>query len=179
VKWISVPQDQYYQCCDFKNGCYGISLDTLAITQLVKNILPFIDPTDPSPCLQKPPCPGTVQSSPQLHTFSSKIRFNIALDYGLGDQGFESRKGLGIFLFTTGSIPLLGSTQPPIQWVPGNLSLGVKRPGFETDHSNPSSTQVKNAWSYTSTLTIRLHGVCSVKSHGQLYILPSAPRSSR
>jgi len=29
----------------------------------------------------------------------------------------------------------------------------------ETDHSPPSSPEVKNAWSYTSTSSIRLHGV--------------------
>jgi hypothetical protein len=37
----------------------------------------------------------------------------------------------------------LGSIQPPIQWVPGTLSLGVKRPGREADHSPPSSAEVK------------------------------------
>jgi hypothetical protein len=30
-----------------------------------------------------------------------------------------------------------------IQWVPGALSLGVKRPGCEGDHSPPSSAEVK------------------------------------
>jgi hypothetical protein len=35
--------------------------------------------------------------------------------------------------------------------VPGVLSLGVKRPECEADHSPPSSVEVKNAWSYTST----------------------------
>jgi hypothetical protein len=49
--------------------------------------------------------------------------------------------------------------QPPIQWVPGVLSLGVKRPGSEADHSPPSSAEVKNAWSHTSTPPIHLHGV--------------------
>jgi hypothetical protein len=39
------------------------------------------------------------------------------------------------------------------------LSLGVKRPGHEADHSPQSSAKVKNAWSYTSTPPIRLHGV--------------------
>jgi hypothetical protein len=48
---------------------------------------------------------------------------------------------------------------PPIQCVPGDFFLGVKRPGRETDHSPPSSAEVKNAWSYTSTPPIRLHGV--------------------
>jgi hypothetical protein len=64
-----------------------------------------------------------------------------------------------ILLFTTASRPALGPTQPPIQWVPGFLSLGIKRPGSEADHSSPSSALIKNAWSYTSTPPIRLHGV--------------------
>jgi hypothetical protein len=33
--------------------------------------------------------------------------------------------------------------QPPIQWVPGALSQGVKRAGREADHSPPSSAEVK------------------------------------
>jgi hypothetical protein len=41
--------------------------------------------------------------------------------------------GLGIFLFTTASRPALGPTQPPIKWVPGTISLEVKRPGREAD----------------------------------------------
>jgi hypothetical protein len=77
----------------------------------------------------------------------------LALGYGLDDRGFGSRQGLGTFLFTTASRPALGPIQPPVQWVPGALSLGVKQPSSETDHSPPSSAEVKNAWSYTSTLT--------------------------
>jgi hypothetical protein len=57
--------------------------------------------------------------------------------------GFDSRRGLGNFLFTTASRMALGPTQPPIQWVPEALSLGVKRPGREADHSPPSSAEVK------------------------------------
>jgi hypothetical protein len=37
--------------------------------------------------------------------------------------------------------------------------LGLKGPGHEADHTPPSSAEVKNAWSYTSTTTIPLHGV--------------------
>jgi hypothetical protein len=55
----------------------------------------------------------------------------------------DSRRGLGIFLFTTASRTALGPTQPPIQWVRGVLSLGVKRPGREADNSPPSSVEVK------------------------------------
>jgi hypothetical protein len=47
----------------------------------------------------------------------------------------------GFFLY-----PLcLGPTQPPVQWVPGVLSPGVKaRPGRDADHSPPSSAEVVN-----------------------------------
>jgi hypothetical protein len=37
----------------------------------------------------------------------------------------------------------LGPTQPPIQWVSGILSLGIKRLGREADHSPPSTAKVK------------------------------------
>jgi hypothetical protein len=53
----------------------------------------------------------------------------------IGVLGFDSRRGLGMFLFTTASRTALEPTQPPIQWVPGALSLGVKLPGLESDHS--------------------------------------------
>jgi len=53
----------------------------------------------------------------------------------------------------------LGPTQPPIQWVLGALSLGVKRPGHEaTTHLNLVARS-KNACSYTSPPLIRLHGM--------------------
>jgi hypothetical protein len=66
-----------------------------------------------------------------------------ATGWTIGFLGFDSRRGLGIFLFTSASITALGPTQPPIQWVPGALSLGIKRPGRETDHSPPFSAEVK------------------------------------
>jgi hypothetical protein len=36
-----------------------------------------------------------------------------------------------------------GATHSPIQWVPGALSLGVKRPGREAHHSPLSSAEIK------------------------------------
>jgi hypothetical protein len=55
------------------------------------------------------------------------------------------------FLFSTSSRPVLGLTQPPIQWVLGALSPGVKRPGREADHSPPINAEIKKMWIYTST----------------------------
>jgi hypothetical protein len=71
------------------------------------------------------------------------IVIKIIYNERIGVLGFNSRRGLGIFLFSTASRTALGPTQSPIQWLPGTLSLGVKRPGRETDHSPPSSTEVK------------------------------------
>jgi hypothetical protein len=66
-----------------------------------------------------------------------------AAGWTIGVLGFDSRWGQGIFLFTTASRTALGPTQPPIQWVSVALSLGVKRPGREADHSPPSSAEAK------------------------------------
>jgi hypothetical protein len=44
--------------------------------------------------------------------------------------------GLGIFHFSTASRTALGPTQPPIQLVPGALSLRIKRVEREADHSH-------------------------------------------
>jgi hypothetical protein len=43
--------------------------------------------------------------------------------------------------------------------LPGVLSLRVKRPDREADHSPPSSAEFKNVWNHTSTHSISLHGV--------------------
>jgi hypothetical protein len=45
----------------------------------------------------------------------------------------------------------LGQLKTPIQWVPGALSPGVKRPGHEADHSPPIIAEVKKIGIYTST----------------------------
>jgi len=36
---------------------------------------------------------------------------------------------------------------------------GVKRPARDVDNSHPSSTEIKNEWSYASTSPICLHGL--------------------
>jgi hypothetical protein len=61
----------------------------------------------------------------------------------------------GSFVICTGQAPprpywLSGPTQPPIQWIPGDLSPGAKRPNREINVL-PTSAEVKNAWSNIST----------------------------
>jgi hypothetical protein len=61
-----------------------------------------------------------------------------------------SRGNDEIFFLTTASTDLMPS-QSHIQWVSAALVPGIKRQEREADHSPPSNTEVKNAWSYTST----------------------------
>jgi hypothetical protein len=87
---------------------------------------------------------------PPTHMRSRISSGSIVSNYGLDDRangrtGFDPRRGHRIFPLTSVSRPVLGPTQPPVQWVPGVLSPGIKaRPGREADHSPPSSAEVKN-----------------------------------
>jgi hypothetical protein len=105
-------------------------------------------------------------SPPPLHTRNiwNVVENEIVSDqfcseWTIGVLGFDSRRGLGIFLFTTASRTALGPTQPPIQCVPGDLCLGVKRPGREANHSHPSSAEVKACVELHLHSPIRLNGV--------------------
>jgi hypothetical protein len=44
-----------------------------------------------------------------------------------------------------------GSTQPRIKWILRTLPPRVRRSGHEADHSPPSSAEIENDWSCTST----------------------------
>jgi hypothetical protein len=53
----------------------------------------------------------------------------IAISYWLDDRGVKNSH------FSMSFRPALGSTQLPIEWVPGAISPVIKWPGRETDHS--------------------------------------------
>jgi hypothetical protein len=79
-----------------------------------------------------------VTDSARVQAWRRDGSVGIATDYR-----FDYRQGQG-YLFSIASRPTLGRPQPPIQFVPGALSRGVRRPGREADHSPPSSAEVKN-----------------------------------
>jgi hypothetical protein len=55
---------------------------------------------------------------------------------------FDPRRGQRIFLLAPASRPALGPTQP--MGTGGSFPGGKARPGRDTDHSPPSSAEVKN-----------------------------------
>jgi hypothetical protein len=79
-------------------------------------------------------------------------RYSVGTGYRLDDREVGVRVPAGSRIFSSqrrpdrlwGS-PNLLSNEPP------TLSLGVKRPGLEVDHSHPTGTEVKKIRIYTST----------------------------
>jgi hypothetical protein len=79
-------------------------------------------------------------------------------DYRLDDRSSIPGRGKGFFVYSV-SRPALRPTQPPFQWIPGVLSLEVKRGRSVTltihSHLVPRSGMSR---SYTSSPPWRLHG---------------------
>jgi hypothetical protein len=84
-----------------------------------------------------------------------------ALGYGLDDRGSRIRFPAEAGNFSLHHRVQNGSGAHPASYPMNTRDSfpGVKRPVNEADHSPPSSAEVKNAWNYTSTPPIRLHGV--------------------
>jgi hypothetical protein len=51
----------------------------------------------------------------------------------------------------------------------GDISLEVKLLGLEADHSPPSSAEVKNVWSYTSTPPYVFMARCLIEQRTHLH----------
>jgi hypothetical protein len=93
-----------------------------------------------------------------IHTSNGKVgveSVSIVSDYRLDDWVIEAGSPAEenrIFPLASVSRPALGPNQPPVQWVLGALSPGVKRgPGRDADHSPPLVTRSRVGMSYTSS----------------------------
>jgi hypothetical protein len=67
----------------------------------------------------------------RLHSYHSCVR-GVSMGYTQDSRGWIPGRDKA-FLFSTTSRPVLGPTQPLIQWVLGALFLGVKRSGREAE----------------------------------------------
>lgn len=77
-----------------------------------------------------------------------------------GNLEFNFRRGGRFsFLISTASTPDLGHALPSIQWVPGFLSLGIKRYQRDDNHSLYRETKVMT--SYTSARWPNGHVGCN------------------
>jgi hypothetical protein len=81
-------------------------------------------------------------------------------DYGLGDRGSIPGRGERILPLSSVSRPALGPTQPPVQWVPGVRSPGVKRGRGVKLTTHPHLVpRSRMSRSYISSPSKRLRGV--------------------
>jgi hypothetical protein len=64
-----------------------------------------------------------------------------------------SRINSEIRLFPAASGLTVGLTQPPNEWLPDALSLGLKPRGREANNSLSSNAEEKKEWRYTSKFT--------------------------
>lgn len=76
----------------------------------------------------------------------------------IGQSGVWFTRRGKVFLFSTTFRLALGTTPLLVQWGMGVSAPGVKWLGSEAEHSPPSSVEVKNGCSYTTTPHMRLHG---------------------
>jgi hypothetical protein len=77
------------------------------------------------------------------------LRSGVRVPEGAGNFSLHHRVQTG-----SGAHPV----SYPMGTTPGAFSLEVKRLGREADHPPPSTSEVKNAWNYTSAPPVRLHG---------------------
>jgi hypothetical protein len=93
------------------------------------------------------------------------MTITLALGYGLDDRGSRIRfpAGSGNFSLHHRVQKCSGVHTPSCPMDTRGSFPGLKRPGREADHSPPSSAEVKNAWSYTSTPLYVFMAWCLVK----------------
>jgi hypothetical protein len=87
------------------------------------------------------------------------------------DRRSIPKRGKIFFSSVTASRPDSWLTPPSIQWEPGALSLGVKHPECEANHSPPPSAEVKNDVAVSPTLPYVFIAWCLINyAHRHLYL---------
>jgi len=87
----------------------------------------------------------------------------------MSDRGSTPDRGRECFLHHR-ALTESGAHQPPIQCVMGALSLGVERLLREANHALLFSAEVKNAWSFTSTLQYVFMAWCLIKLRDEIVL---------
>jgi hypothetical protein len=74
------------------------------------------------------PLAYTLGSKPPVQSYirSRDSSVSLTADWTTGRSRFDPGRGKRIFPLASVCRPALGPTQPPVQWLPGVLSLGVK-----------------------------------------------------
>jgi hypothetical protein len=83
-----------------------------------------------------------------LTAFFPMIHFKAFVSVMMTGFGLDDRRSISI---TTVSRPAQRPAQPPMEWVPGAFSPGVKRLEREADYLYPYSANVKNGAIVSST----------------------------
>jgi hypothetical protein len=98
-----------------------------------------------------------------------------------GQPGSHSRQEQEIFLLSTANIPAPGPTQPPVQWIPGSVSVWVKRPGMKlAEHSPLSGAEVKNGGAIpTLPYIFSWFGACLIKHRNNFTKITDRPVLSK
>jgi hypothetical protein len=112
----------------------------------------------------------------ELHNYSKctvgDSSIGIALGYGLDNRGLRVRFQAGAVKFSLHYRVQNGSGAHPASYPMGTraLSLEVKRPGRETDHSSPSSGDQRISGAIPALPQYAFIARCSAKAQGQLYL---------
>jgi hypothetical protein len=85
-----------------------------------------------------------IKHSDMKHCFVRLFFKTRSWDSSGGITGRGLNPGKGKIFSSPVSRPALRPNQPPIQWVLGALSTGIKQPGHEAHQSPSFSTEVKN-----------------------------------
>jgi hypothetical protein len=112
-----------------------------------------------------------------IHLAQDKVQWQGHVNMVTNLNSIKRWKGAGIAQWYSaglgvGNFPLHHHIQACSGSHPASYPVGTRGsfPGGEADHLPPSSAEVKNAWSYTSTPQYAFMAWCSLKAQGHLYL---------